>query len=254
MINPTNLRKHVLKMIFEKQSGHWGGSASLAEIVAFLFNEFDPLGKDKIILSKGHAVPILYAALVEAGVIPIEELTTFREVNSRLQGHPVHWLIPELQATTGSLGQGLSIAIGHAMAKKLKKEEGLVFCIVGDGEMQEGQNYEGLMFASKYKLDNLVVLLDTNKAQNDGLVGDTMPISNLRMVVEGFGWRYANLDGHNYDLLVKCKKFFNYPGPPKFLKLDTIKGKGVSFMETPEWHSKVPNAEEFKLAMEELNA
>lgn len=252
MIDPNNLRRIVLSLIYNKQSGHWGGSSSLAEFIAFLYNEFDPLGKDTIILSKGHAVPILYAVLHEKGILNDKDLSTFREINSKLQGHPVHALIPELKATTGSLGQGLSIAIGHALAKKLKNEDGLVFCILGDGEMQEGQIYEALMFASKHNLDNLVAVLDSNGAQNDGLVENIMPLHNLQQIIQGFGWRWGSLDGHNYELLQKCKLFFEYTGQPKFLNLQTIKGKGVSFMESPEWHSKAPTREEYHLALLEL--
>lgn len=252
-IKPNDLRKSVLTMVYEKQSGHIGGCFSIAEVVAFLFNEFKPLSEDKIILSKGHAVPILYAALFENKVLNSEDLSTFREVNSKLQGHPVHWLIPELIATTGSLGQGLSIASGHALSKKIKQQDGLVFCILGDGEMQEGQIYEALMFINKYQLNNLVVILDANGAQNDGLVSEIMPI-NYKNIVTAFGLDYIEVEnGNDYQALVSLKDYVKNPKRPLFLNVKTIKGFGVDFMQTPTWHSKAPNESEYIAAMEKLN-
>ena len=241
-------------MIFEKKSGHIGGSFSIAELVAFLYNEFDLFNCNKIILSKGHAVPIIYAALLEKEIISNEEINTFREINSRLQGHPVHWLLPELYATTGSLGQGLSIAVGHALSKKIKNEDGFVFCILGDGEMQEGQIYEALMFISKIKLNNLIIFLDSNGAQNDDYTENIMPL-NIQELINSFDIDYYEIiDGNNYDNYLKIKFDLTNGHKPKFINLNTIKGKGVSFMEGSEWHSKIPNQTEFDLAMEELNA
>ena len=253
MIKPNDLRKTVLTMVYEKQSGHIGGCFSLAEFIAFIFNEFKPLDVDKVIMSKGHAVPILYAALYEFGILSSEDLATFREVNSKLQGHPVHWLIPELIATTGSLGQGLSIACGHALSKKIRHEFGKVFCIIGDGEMQEGQIYESLMFAVKYNLDNLVIVLDANGAQNDGLVSDIMPL-NYQSIIQAFGLDYSKVDnGNNYLSICNAKKSIDQMNKPLFLDLKTTKGFGVDFMQTPSWHSKAPNKEEYFKALEKLN-
>jgi transketolase len=252
-IKPNDLRKSVLRMVYEKQSGHIGGCFSIAEIVAFLFNEFNPLEEDKIIMSKGHAVPILYAALFEKGILTSEDLSTFREVDSKLQGHPVHWLIPELVATTGSLGQGLSIAAGHALAKKIKQEDGRIFCILGDGEMQEGQIYECLMFLNKYKLNNLVVILDANGAQNDGLVSEIMPLS-YKNVVTAFGLDYIEIEnGNEYQSLSIIKNKLEIANKTLFVDLKTVKGFGVDFMQTPTWHSKSPNEAEYIKAMEKLN-
>ena len=159
-INPNILRKHVLDMVYEKQSGHIGGSFSLAEIIAYLYENFSLVenNKDKLILSKGHAVPILYAALYELGLI--ETLENFREVNSPLQGHPDKQRLSHIHATTGALGQGLSIAIGHALASKMKKTKNKIFCILGDGELQEGQIWEAFMLSPKYELDNLICIID----------------------------------------------------------------------------------------------
>ena len=252
-IKANDLRKSVLTMVYEKQSGHIGGCFSIAEVIAFLFNEFEPLEQDKIVLSKGHAVPILYAALFECKVLKSEDLSTFREVNSKLQGHPVHWLIPELVATTGSLGQGISIAAGHALAKKIKQEEGTVFCILGDGEMQEGQIYEAFMFINKYKLNNLVIILDANGAQNDGLVSDIMPI-DYKNIVSAFGLDFIEvINGNSYQSLENVKDYINNSDKPLFLNVKTVNGYGVDFMQTPTWHSKAPNESEYIAAMEKLN-
>lgn len=178
-INPNKLRKHVLDMVYEKQSGHIGGSFSMAEITAYLYNNYDLItpNKDKFILSKGHAVPILYAALYELG--HIDTLDNFREVNSPLQGHPDKERLNLMHATTGALGQGLSIAIGHALACKTKNLDNKIFCVLGDGEVQEGQIWEALMLAPKYKLDNLVCFIDYNKSQNDGYVKDILDMGDL---------------------------------------------------------------------------
>jgi transketolase len=253
-MNPNKLRKHVLEMVYRAQSGHIGGSFSLAEVIAFLFNNFDVTGRDKIILSKGHAVPIIYAALHEKGIISKKELLTFREINSRLQGHPVHWLIPEVQATTGSLGQGLSIAVGHALAKKLKREKGLIFCIVGDGEMQEGQVWEVALSASHKKLNNLTLILDYNKGQIDGHVKDVLNLEPLKPKWEAFGWHVQVVDGHNFSELYSALNS-THPEKPTMIIANTVKGKGVSFMEdTNEWHGKAPKKEELDKALKEIQS
>ena len=167
-INPNKLRKHVLDMVYNKQSGHIGGCFSIAEVITYLYNNYDLINdsKDKLILSKGHAVPIIYAALYELGLL--KTLENFREINSPLQGHPDKQRLKYMHATTGALGQGLSISIGHALSYKLQEKNNKVFCILGDGELQEGQIWEAFMLAPKYKLDNLVCFVDYNKAQNDG--------------------------------------------------------------------------------------
>ena len=252
-IKPNSLRKIVLKMVFEKQSGHIGGCFSIAELIAYLFNEYNPLCEDKIILSKGHAVPIIYAALFEKNILHDDDLSTFREINSKLQGHPVHWLIPQLIATTGSLGQGLSIAAGHALAKKINNENGRVFCILGDGEMQEGQIYEALMFCKKYNLANLTIILDSNGAQNDGLVKDIMPL-DYGKVIEAFGLNFVEIkNGNDYSCLEKLRLELESSNKCSFVVLNTTKGFGVDFMQSVSWHSKAPNEDQYNKALDILN-
>lgn len=248
-IDPNKLRKDILDMVYNKQSGHIGGSFSLCEIISYLYSEYDLINKDKLILSKGHGVPVLYAILYELGYL--KELDSFREINSQLQGHPVKEKLEYMHATTGSLGQGLSIAIGHALASKMKELNNRIFCIVGDGEIQEGQPWEAFMFAYKHKLNNLVCLIDYNKAQNDDYIENTMPFINLQKKIESFGWKVISIDGHNMDEIEKSLKIDN-ENFPLCIILDTVKGKGVSFMENAEWHAKVPTEEEYIKAKKEL--
>ena len=251
MINPNVLRKKVLDMVYEKKSGHIGGSFSMAELTSVLYSDYDIGGKDKLILSKGHAVPIIYAVLHELGRITDEELSLFREIDSPLQGHPDKLRLPEIDATTGSLGQGLSIAIGHALGKKLKGEDGKVFCILGDGEMQEGQVWEALMYVPKTNLDNLICIIDWNKGQNDGWSKDFIPMyENLQERISSFGWDCNTIDGHNINDI--RYSLFTNPEKPRCVILNTMKGKGVSFMEDPSWHAKVPTEEQYEQAIKEL--
>lgn len=249
-IHSNKLRLLVLNMVFNAQSGHIGGSFSLAELIAYLYSERDMINKDKLILSKGHAVPIIYAALHEVGLLNDSDLKTFREINSTLQGHPDKNRLRYLHATTGSLGQGLSIAIGHALASKLGGIDNKIFCILGDGELQEGQIWEALMFAPKYGLDNLICIIDNNKAQNDGYIKDILDLGNLRTKIENFGWAVLEIDGHNTSQIEFAIKVET--NVPKCIILDTIKGKGVSFMENSEWHSRAPNSVEYFNAVKEL--
>jgi len=255
-IKPNDIRKVTLEMIHSAKSGHVGGSFSIAEIVAYLYSNFDIVSgkKDKLILSKGHAVPAIYAALHLSGVIKKKELLEFRQINSRLQGHPDKVRLPNVTATTGSLGQGLSIAIGHALAHKLNSDEFKVFCIVGDGEMQEGQVWESIMLAPKFKLDNLYFIIDANGAQNDGNVEDILSLNcgkPIKEKIKSFGWNTVEINGHNLIDIEKSIKNTR-KGMPNCIVANTTKGKGVSFMETYAWHAKAPNDEEFRLAIEEL--
>ena len=253
MLDPNTLRIKVLDMVYEKQSGHIGGSFSIAELISVLYNDYDINGNDKLILSKGHAVPIIYAALHELGKISDEDLKLFREIDSPLQGHPDKLRLPVLDATTGSLGQGLSISIGHALAKKIKDEDGNVFCILGDGEIQEGQILEALMYAPKENLNNLICFIDYNGGQSEGSPDDIMPIyKNLQEKISAFGWHCQNVDGHN---LIRLSDAIKTPSKkPKCIILNTIKGKGVSFIEEGRWHSSIPNEEQYTLALQELKA
>ena len=251
-INPNILRKKVIDMVVAKQSGHIGGAFSMAELTSVLYEDYEIGGKDKLILSKGHAVPIIYAVLHETGQISDEDLNLFREIDSPLQGHPDKLRLPLMDATTGSLGQGLSIAIGHSLGKKLKNEDGTIFCVLGDGELQEGQVWESLMYYPMTNLRNMVCIIDWNKAQNDGYSKDfSIMYDNLKQRVESFGWYTKLVDGHNMDS-IKNELSQKLKDKPLCLILDTVKGKGVSFMEDPAWHCKVPTEEEYKIAIKEL--
>ena len=256
-INPNVLRKKVIDMVVAKQSGHIGGAFSMAELTSVLYEDYDIGGNDKLILSKGHAVPIIYAVLHELGQISDKDLDLFREIDSPLQGHPDKLRLPLMDATTGSLGQGLSIAIGHSLGKNLRGEDGTVFCVLGDGELQEGQIWEALMYYPKTKLSNLVCIIDWNKGQNDGYTKDfSIMYDNLHERIQSFGWDTKVIDGHNMDEIRKSltNKWANFTkvNKPLCLILNTIKGKGVSFMEHPSWHCKVPTEEEYEIAIKEL--
>jgi len=251
-INPNVLRKKVIDMVRDKQSGHIGGAFSMAELTSVLYEDFDIGGEDKLILSKGHAVPILYAVLHEMGKISDKDLDLFREIDSPLQGHPDKLRLPEMDATTGSLGQGLSIAIGHSLGKKLRNEPGTIFCVLGDGELQEGQVWEGLMYYPKTGMKNMICIVDWNKGQNDGYSKDfSIMYDNLEERVSSFGWTTKVIDGHDMNAI---RESFEQTeaDKPLCVILDTVKGKGVSFMEHPSWHCKVPTEEEYEIAMKEL--
>lgn len=244
----NDIRKIVLQLVYESQSGHIGGSFSVADSIAGIFNAYDVPYGDKLILSKGHAVPALYAALYLKGILKDEDLKGFRKVGNsktRLQGHPDKVLLPEVTATTGSLGQGLSIAIGHALMTTNK-----VFCIIGDGELQEGQNWEALMFAGNKKLKNLICVLDNNGAQNDGYTDSIMSLGDIEAKVRSFGWTPVTVDSHD-DMTNFFRSLVNEL-KPTFVIVNSTKGKGVSFMENPVWHSKAPNTEEYNKALGEL--
>mgnify|MGYP001606051333 FL=1 len=268
----NQLRRHVLTMVYGAQSGHIGASFSIADLIAFLYNTFDLAhianpeeDRDILVLSKGHAVPAVYAALYEKGVL--SNLSDFRALDSPLQGHPDRVRCPYIHATTGSLGQGLSIACGHALAMKLGGSIHKVFCIIGDGEMQEGQNWEALMFAAKYRLSNLVCIMDWNMHQNDGRVANTMPywapdtkfVESFTRTLSNMGWLpIAGTNEHAVDtdfkVLTGGIKMAEATEHPLFLILSTKKGEGVSFMrDNNDWHSKVPTQEEFLAAIKELS-
>lgn len=257
----TQLRRDVIEMTYEAQSGHPGGSCSLADIMAYLYfnrmrydvNEPKALKRDRLVLSKGHAAPIWYAALAEAGFFPREEMLHLREIGHLLQGHPcVH--IPGVDATTGSLGFGLSIAVGMAAAAKMDGLDVKVHAIVGDGEQGEGQIWEAAMAAPNLKLDNLTVILDRNKYQNDGRTEDIMPLEPLADKWRAFNWNVVEIDGHDLDQIDAafaaadaCK------GRPTLIYANTIKGKGCSYMlDQPQLHYTPPTKEQYESALEEL--
>ena len=257
----TQLRRDVIEMTYKAQSGHPGGSCSLADIMAYLYfnrmrydvNEPKALKRDRLVLSKGHAAPIWYAALAEAGFFPREEMLHLREIGHLLQGHPcVH--IPGVDATTGSLGFGLSIAVGMAAAAKMDGLDVKVHAIVGDGEQGEGQIWEAAMAAPNLKLDNLTVLLDRNKYQNDGRTEDIMPLEPLADKWRAFNWNVVEIDGHDLDQIDAafaaadaCKR------RPTLIYANTIKGKGCSYMlDQPQLHYTPPTKEQYESALDEL--
>lgn len=252
------IRRRTINSLYAAQSGHPGSSLSIVEILTTLFfAEINLKGKnrDRFILSKGHAVPSLYAAFSLLGHISVEELKTLRQIGSPLEGHPVKGKLPFIDASTGSLGQGLSIGIGYALGIKLKNEERRVYVIIGDGECQEGQIWEAAMAASKFGLNNLLVILDYNKYQNDGSVKDTMPLEPLTQKWRSFNWHVQEVDGHNMNELLdaykEARKFYQ----PSVIIAHTVKGKGVSFMESKiDWHSRAINNEEYKIAIQELES
>ena len=256
------LRVHILNMTFAANSGHPGGSMSAADIVAALYfhkMKHDPKNpkwadRDRFVLSKGHCTPVLYAALAEAGYIPVGELKTFRQVNSRLQGHPNLLKCPGVEASTGTLGQGLSMAVGMALAGKLDKKPYTVYCMLGDGESQEGQIWEAAMSAAHYKLGNLVAILDWNKFQIDGAVENVMNIMPMMEKFKAFGWNVLEIDGHDYSQILDAFERADKSGQkPFFIQANTLKGKGVSFTEgTGEYHGRALTKDEMQRAMTEL--
>ena len=255
-------RKLVLKMIYKAQSGHPGGSFSAADIVTTLYFQLmniDPknpswIDRDRFILSKGHACPVLYATLALRGYFPEEYTDTLRCLGSKCQGHPDMTKLEGLDASTGALGEGLSIGVGMAMIGKLDKKKDNIFVMIGDGESQEGQIWEAAMSAAKYRLDNLIVFTDYNKIQVDGFVKEVMPIEPLKDKWISFGWEVQEIDGHDIkQIIASVDKAKEQKGKPNMIIANTIKGKGVSFMEnTPKWHSGTLTEKEYLIAMKEL--
>ena len=260
----VEVRKGIIEAVYNAKSGHPGGALSCADILTVLyFNQMnvdekkpnDP-NRDRLVLSKGHACPALYSVLAQKGYFDKELLKTFRKIGSDLQGHPDMKKVPGVDMTTGSLGQGLSAAVGMAIASKMDKAGCKVYCIVGDGEIEEGQVWEALTAASKNKLDNLCVILDNNNLQIDGEIEKVGGMNNLTERFQSFGINVINVDGHNIDNLIDAFTTAKQTkGKPSVIIAKTIKGKGVSFMENQAgWHGKAPNEEEYNLAMEELNS
>jgi len=256
------IRIYILRMLTDAGSGHTGGSLSATDIaVAIYFSKmrFDPQDtrwreRDRFILSKGHAAPLLYAILAKAGYFPVEMLTTLRKINSPLQGHPCSESIPGVEISTGSLGQGLSVANGIALGLKLDRISARVYCIMGDGELQEGQIWEAAMTAAHYNLDNLCGVVDNNGLQIDGPVEEVMGIAPLREKWSAFGWHVIEVDGHNMkEILDALDEAEDTKGKPTVIIAHTIKGKGVSFFEGKvEYHGIAPTPEELNKALKEL--
>lgn len=256
------IRINALKAIHAAKSGHPGGSLSSADILATLyFGELniDPKNpkmadRDKFVLSKGHAVPALYAALGERGFYDVNEMMTLRQVGSKFQGHPNMSKVPGIEMSTGSLGQGFSAAVGMAVAGKIDKNPGRVYVLTGDGELQEGIVWEAAMQASHRKLDNLVAIVDLNGLQIDGKVSDVKCVCPVDEKFRSFGWNVISIDGHNFEELTTAfKEAKSSKGVPTAIIAHTHKGKGVSFMEdNAGWHGKAPSDEELAAAIEEL--
>ncbi len=251
------LRKNIVEMVYLAKAGHPGGSLSSIDILNYIYmNEidFNSQNRSRVIMSKGHVTPAIYSVLISKGIIDRSEIGTFRQVNSKLQGHPDRNKIKELDANTGLLGQGLSIGIGMALAKKLKNDDNNIFVILGDGEIQEGQIWEALMSGSHYKLDNLIAILDYNGLSSKGDVNKSMNLEPIKDKVEAFGWHVICIDGHDYkeiDSAIKEAKTIN--GKPTFIIAKTVKGKGVSFMENnPKWHSGALKDKEYTEAIENI--
>lgn len=258
-----DIRKGIIEAVYSGKSGHPGGSLSITDIMTVLyFNEMNvnpeqpkDENRDRLVLSKGHCAPALYSTLAERGFFEVEELQTLRNIESRLQGHPDMKNIPGVDMTTGSLGQGLSSANGMAIAGKLDNKDYRVYCILGDGEIEEGQVWEAAMASSKYKLDNLCVIVDNNNLQIDGTIEEVMSSYPIDEKFRSFGFQIINIDGHDIDEIIKAFEVAkNVKGKPTCIIAKTIKGKGVSFMENQVgWHGKAPNEEQYRQAMEELS-
>ncbi len=257
-----DIRKGIIEAVYSGKSGHPGGSLSIADIMTVLYfyemniNPENPKdeNRDRLVLSKGHCAPALYSTLANRGYFNIEELKTLRHIDSRLQGHPDMKKIPGVDMTTGSLGQGLSAANGMAIAGKLDKKDYRVYCIMGDGEIEEGQVWEAAMASNKYKLDNLCVIVDNNNLQIDGTIEEVMSSYPIDEKFKSFGFQVINIDGHNYQEIIDAFDVArNVKGKPVCIIAKTVKGKGVSFMENKvEWHGKAPNEEQYMQALKEL--
>ena len=258
----VEVRKGIIEGVHSAKAGHPGGSLSAADIFTYLYFEemnVDPKDpknedRDRFVLSKGHTAPGLYSALAHKGYFPVEDLLTLRHTGSYLQGHPDMKHIPGVDMSSGSLGQGLSCAVGMALAGKLKNKDYRVYALAGDGEIQEGQIWEAAMFAGARKLDNLVVIVDNNNLQIDGEVGEVCSPYPIDKKFEAFNFHTINIDGNDFDEIRKAlDEAKATKGMPTAIIAHTVKGKGVSFMENQVgWHGKAPNDEEFAIAMEEL--
>ena len=258
----TEIRKDIVTMLHESGSGHPGGSLSAADILATLYfnvmniDSENPKmdGRDKFVLSKGHAAPVLYSALARRGYFSVDELLKLRKMGAMLQGHPDMKGTPGVEMSTGSLGQGFSTSVGMAIANKLDKSPAKVYTLLGDGELDEGIVWEACMSAAHYKLDNLCAVVDFNGLQIDGLNTDVMDLLDIGAKWESFGWNVIKVDGHDVEALLAAFAEANAcKGKPSVLVATTIKGKGVSFMENQAgWHGQAPNAEQLEIALKEL--
>lgn len=260
----TQVRRDILRMVHKVNSGHPGGSLGCAEFFVVLYKvlmnhnkafNMDGVGEDLFFLSNGHISPVFYSVLARTGYFEVEELSTFRLINSRLQGHPTtHEGLPGVRIASGSLGQGMSVAIGAAQTKKLNKDNSLIYSLHGDGELQEGQNWEAIMYAAGNKVDNLIATIDLNGKQIDGATDDVLPMGNIKEKFEAFGWIVVEInDGNNIEAIIKgmhLAKSKTNQGKPVCVLLKTIMGNGVDFMmHTHAWHGKAPNDEQLAVGL-----
>lgn len=260
----AEIRHGIIEGTYHAKAGHPGGSLSAADILAYLYGKemrFDPENpkmenRDRFVLSKGHAAPALYSALAYTGFFPAEDLKTLRHIGSYLQGHPNMNTVPGVDMSTGSLGQGISAACGMEKgAKYIGKNDIRVYTLLGDGEIEEGQVWEAMMFAAQYNLDNLCVIIDVNGLQIDGKCEDVMSAEPIDKKAEAFGFDYVIIDGNDLDEIEAAFEKFHKSTKPFAIIMKTVKGKGVSYMENAVgWHGKAPNTEEYEIAIAELNA
>ena len=262
----TQIRRDIVRMVHACQSGHPGGSLGCADFFTALYFDImkhdpsfnmDGRGEDLFFLSNGHISPVFYATLARSGYFPVSELSSFRKLNSRLQGHPAtHEHLPGIRVASGSLGQGMSVAIGAALAKKLNKDDKLVFSLHGDGELDEGQNWEAIMFAAHNKVDNLISTIDWNGQQIDGSTQKVMDLGDIGKKFEVFGWTTLEANGNDMDDLIAAlnkAKTLTGKGKPIAIMMHTVMGKGVDFMEgTHEWHGIAPNDDQLQKALAQL--
>lgn len=262
----SQVRRDIVRMVHGVQSGHPGGSLGCTDFLVSLYFqvmhrnpvfEMNGQGEDLFFLSNGHISPLFYSVLARAGYFPVSELATFRKLNSRLQGHPAtHEHLPGVRVASGSLGQGLSVAIGAALSKKLNKDTHVVFSLHGDGELQEGQNWEAIMFAAHHKVDNLIATVDCNGQQIDGPTSKVLNLENLKDKWLAFGWEVLEMDGHDMKAIVdtlNLAKSKTGQGKPICILMKTDMGKGVDFMEgSHEWHGIAPNDDQLKQALAQL--
>ena len=253
-------RRDILRMVHAVNSGHPGGSLGCVEFFVTLYNRIikhdgDNNSKDMFILSNGHISPVYYSTLARSGYFEIKELGTFRKINSRLQGHPTnHDNLPGVNISSGSLGQGLSVGLGVALSKKLNNDDSLVYVLTGDGELQEGQNWEAFMYASANKVDNIIVTVDYNGQQIDGSTEDVLDIGNLKLKLESFNWKVLEIENGNsldevYQIMIEAKES-SMRGKPIVILMKTIMGNGVDFMmHTHKWHGVAPNDEQLEKAL-----
>lgn len=260
----NKVRKHALTGVYNAQAGHPGGSLSISDLLALLYFEVmnvdpknpDMADRDRLVLSKGHTAPALYGTLAERGFFPVEDVATLRKIDSYLQGHPDMKNIPGVDMSTGSLGQGVSVAGGMALSAKLDKKDYRVYAILGDGELEEGQVWEQAMFAPHYNLDNLTIFVDFNGLQIDGDITKVMNPTPIDKKFEAFGWNVIVCDAHSFDELEDAiNKAKACKGKPTAIIMKSVKGKNVSFMENnAAWHGSAPNEEQYNQAIRELDA